>query len=136
MRHSTGYVRKQRGKWIGAWYVNGARTSKTLGLIKDLSKGDAKAELAELIKGSRQAGEVTLFGPFIEGPYFDFYSRKWKASTAENNKQRIRTHLVATYPDRALASFKRDELQDLLAFLSHQAIPKAERRGRNDEGEP
>jgi integrase len=114
MRYSTGYVRKQRGKWIGAWYIEGQRTSKTLGLVKDLTKSDAKEELAQLIKNSRQAGGITLFGPFIEGPYFDFYSRKWKASTAENNKQRIRTHLVATYPDRALSSFKRDELQDLL----------------------
>jgi integrase len=113
-RHSTGYVRKQRGKWIGAWYVDGSRTSKSLGLVKDLTKGDAKEKLAELIKGSRQAGEITLFGPFVEGPYFDFYARKWKASTGENNKQRIRTHLVAAFNDRPLDSFRRDELQDFL----------------------
>ena len=114
MRYSTGYVRKQRGKWIGAWYVNGERISKSLGLVKDLSKGDAKEELAKLIRQSRQSEEITLFGPFVEGPYFDFYTRKWKRSTAENNKQRIRMHLVAQYPERALGSFKRDELQDLL----------------------
>lgn len=60
-----------------------------------------------------QSGSLN-FQQFVEGPYFDFYSRKWKASTAENNKQRIRTHLVAAYPDRELRSFKRDELQDLL----------------------
>ena len=113
-RHSTGYVRKQRGKWIGAWYVDGKRTSKSLGLAKDLTKGDAKEKLAELIRRSHQAGEITLFGPFVEGPYFDFYGRKWKASTAENNRQRIRTHLVAAFNDRALGSFKRDELQDFL----------------------
>src|ERR1700683_3824918 len=113
-RYSTGYVRKQRGKWIGAWYVDGKRTSKSLGLAKDLTKSDAKEKLAELIRGARQAGEITLFGPFVEGPYFDFYSRKWKASTAENNKQRIRTHLVAKFRERAVSTFKRDELQDLL----------------------
>jgi integrase len=113
-RHSTGYVRKQRGKWIGAWYVDGNRTSKSLGLVKDLTKSDAKEKLAELIREVRQAGEITLFGPFVEGPYFDFYGRKWKPSTAENNKQRIGTHLVAEYRQRALASFKRDELQDFL----------------------
>jgi len=113
-RHSTGYVRKQRGKWIGAWYVDGERTSKSLGLVKDLTKSDAKEKLAELIKQSHHAGEITLFGPFVEGPYFAFYCRKWKASTAENNKQRIRTHLVAEYRDRALSGFKRDELQDFL----------------------
>ena len=113
-RHSTGYVRKQRGKWIGALYVDGKRTSKSLGFVKDLNKGTAKELLAGLISQSHQGTEVTLFGPFIEGPYFDFYGRKWKASTAENNKQRIRTHLVAAFHDRALAAFKRDELQDFL----------------------
>jgi len=113
-RHSTGYVRKQRGKWIGAWYVDGKRTSRSLGFVKDLTKGDAKEKLAELIREARQGGDITLFGPFVEGPYLDFYSRKWKASTAENNKQRVRTHLVAAYRDRPLASFKRDELQDFL----------------------
>ena len=113
-RHSTGYVRKQRGKWIGAWYVDGKRTSQSLGLVKDLTKGDAKEKLAELIRNARQAGDVTLFGPFVEGPYFDFYSRKWKASTAENNKQRIRTHLVAAYRNCTLSNFRRDELQDFL----------------------
>ena len=113
-RHSTGYVRKQRGKWIGAWYVEGQRTSKSLGLVKNLTKSDAKEKLAELIREARHAGEITLFGPFVEGPYFDFYSRKWKARTAENAKQRIRTHLVAEFRERALISFKRDELQDFL----------------------
>lgn len=114
MRYSTGYVRKQRGKWIGAWYLNGDRTSKTLGLVKDLSKGDAREKLAEIVKSSKQAQNLTLFGPFVEGPYFGFYSRRWKASTAENNKQRIRTHLVEPYRVRELGSFNRDELQDLL----------------------
>jgi hypothetical protein len=113
-RHSTGYVRKQRGKWIGAWYVDGKRTSKSLGLIKDLTKGDAGEKLGALIRQSQQRTGGTLFGPFVEGPYFDFYGRKWKASTAEDNRQRIRAHRVAAFNDRALTSFKRDELQDFL----------------------
>jgi integrase len=113
-RHSTGYVRKQRGKWIGAWYVNGKRTSKSLGLLRDLTKSDAKERLAELIKQSQHQTDLTLFGPFVQGPYFDFYGRKWKASTAENNRQRIRTHLLALFRDRELSSFKHDELQDFL----------------------
>jgi integrase len=50
----------------------------------------------------------------VEGPYFDFYGRKWKVSTAVNAKQRIRTHLVAAYRERPLTSLKRDELQDFL----------------------
>jgi integrase len=114
MRYSEGYVRKQRGRFIGAWYLNGQRTSKTLGFVKDMSKSEARERLALLIRQSKQSVDRTLFGPFVEGPYFEFYSRKWKASTAENNKQRIRTHLVTPYRERALLSFKRDELQDLL----------------------
>src|SRR5690349_13556186 len=114
MRYSTGYVRKQRGKWIGAWYANGTRTSKTLGLVKDFNRGEAKDKLAELIKASRQTSEVTLFGPFVEGPYFSFYTRKWKDSTEKKNVIRVRAHLVRAFEDRELTSFKRDELQDFL----------------------
>lgn len=114
MRYSTGYVRKQRGKFIGAWYINGKRTSKTLGLCKDLTKSDAKEKLAALIKESRQTGEVTLFGSFVEGPYFSFYTRKWKHSTRDKNVIRVRAHLVRAFEPRELASFKRDELQDFL----------------------
>lgn len=114
MRYSTGYVRKQRGRWIGAYYVQGKRTSKTLGLTKDLTKGDAKEKLAELIKEGRQAGEVTLLGPFVEGPYFSFYRRKWKDSTRRKNVIRVRAHLVRAFENRELSSFRRDELQDFL----------------------
>jgi integrase len=127
MRYSTGYVRKQRGKWIGAWYANGQRVSKSIGLVKDLTKGDAKEKLAELIKGSREAGEVTRLGPFVEGPYFSFYSRKWKHSTRGKNIIRVRAHLVREFGDLDLSSFKRDELQDFLdskAQFSYSLVNK------------
>jgi integrase len=54
----------------------------------------------------------------VEGPYFDFYTGKWKASTAENNKQRIRTHLVEAFGERDMASIRRDELQAMLEAKS------------------
>jgi len=114
VRYSTGYVRKQRGRWIGAWYVNGKRSSKNLGFVRDLTKSDAREKLAELIKESRETPEVTLFGAFVEGPYFSFYSRKWKDSTRKKNVIRVRAHLVRTFESRELSSFKRDELQDFL----------------------
>ena len=31
-RHSTGGVRKQRGRWLGLWYEGGRKKSKVLGL--------------------------------------------------------------------------------------------------------
>ena len=46
--------------------------------------------------------------------YFLYYSRKWKASTCENNKQRMRTHLLAAFGGRTLDSLLRDELQDFM----------------------
>src|SRR5215471_4378508 len=119
MRYSTGYVRKQRGKWIGAWYADGTRTSKTLGLAKELNKGEVKEKLADLIKESRQSSDVTLFGSFVEGPYFSFYTRKWKDSTRKKNLIRVRAHLVRSFECRELASFKRDELQDFLDSKAH-----------------
>ena len=33
---------------------------------------------------------------FVTGPYFDFYGRKWKRSTKENNVNRVSVHLVAS----------------------------------------
>jgi len=55
-----------------------------------------------------------LFDEFVENVYFPYYSRKWKASTCENNKQRMRTHLLAAFEGRALDSLLRDELQDFM----------------------
>lgn len=42
-RHSPGGVKKQRGSRIGIYWVDGARKSKTLGFVKDLSKTQVKA---------------------------------------------------------------------------------------------
>jgi integrase len=78
-----------------------------------MTKTEAREAVAAII-ATLHLGEKPKFGVFVEGPYFDFYGRKWKASTAENNKQRIRTHLVDAFKDRDLASFKRNELQDFL----------------------
>jgi integrase len=110
-----GGVRKQRGRWMGLWYEGGVKKSKVLGLCSEMTKTEAREAIAEIVKGMKHDfSSAMTFGAFVEGPYFDFYGRKWKASTAENNKQRIRTHLVGAFGDRELKAFKRDELQDLL----------------------
>lgn len=114
-RHSHGGVRKQRGRWIGLWYENGKKKSRVVGLVKDMTKSDAREAVGKIVAELR-AKQVTprLFGDFVEGVYFPFYERKWKLSTRENNLSRIRVHLVGKFEDRQLTSFKRDELQDLL----------------------
>lgn len=115
MRYGSGGVRKQRGKWIGYWRgQDGKQVSEVLGLASEMTKGDARDAVGEIVKRIKKETNPKLFGPFVEGPYFDFYTGKWKASTAENNKQRIRTHLVEAFRERDMASIRRDELQQLL----------------------
>jgi integrase len=116
-RHQTGGVKKQRGSWLGQWWVDGKRVSKTLGLVKDMTKGQARATVARIVaeeNAKQQANKVWKFGEFVEKIYFPYYSRKWKRSTRENNVNRISFHLVSAFWDRELSAFRRDELQDLL----------------------
>jgi hypothetical protein len=119
IRHSTGGVRKQRGRWIGMWYADGKRQSKVVGSIKDMTKTKAREEVAKIVAEERakhEANRAWKFGEFVEVVYFPYYSRKWKHSTRENNVNRISVHLVTPFADRELKSFRRDELQDLLGL--------------------
>ena len=59
---------------------------------------------SEIVKRKKTDADTTLFGPFVEGPYFDFYGRKWKESTAYMNQQRVRMHLVEPFRYRELSS--------------------------------
>jgi integrase len=116
-RHSIGGVRKQRGRWIGSWTVDGKRGSQVVGLIKDMAKTEAREKVAKIVTGERAKGKTCRaweLGEFVEKVYFPYYSRKWKDSTRENNINRVNVHLVKTFKDRELRSFRRDELQDLL----------------------
>jgi integrase len=111
----AGGVVKQRGRWKGLWYdADGVKRSKIVGLCSEMTKTQARDAVAEIVKRTKKDTNHQLFGPFVEGPFFSFYGRKWKDSTAENTKQRIRTHLVQPFRDKELASFKRDDLQALL----------------------
>jgi hypothetical protein len=113
-RHSTGGVRKQKGRWVGLWYEGGVKKSKVLGSISEMGKGDAREAVAKIVAGVKRETKGTTFGEFVEGAYFSYYSRKWKDSTRENNVNRISVHLVAPFGERDLSAFRRDELQDVL----------------------
>lgn len=113
-RYGAGGVRKQHGKWFGFWREGGVQKSQILGGANEMTKGEAREAIAEIVKRIKKEQNPKLFGPFVEGPYFDLYTGRWKASTAENNKQRIRTHLVEGFSEREMASIRRDELQELL----------------------
>ena len=114
MRHSVGGVRKQRGRWLGFWRSDGVKRSRVLGLVKDMTKGEAREAVAKIVQDERAKGNVVAFGPFVEQVYFRFYSRKWKDSTRQENVQRVNHHLVSEFGERELATFQRDELQDFL----------------------
>jgi integrase len=116
-RHSTGGVKKQRGRWIGMWWVDGARKSKVLGFVKEMSKTEARDEVRRLVeeeRARRETDRMWKFGEFVQQIYFPFYTRKWKASTRENNLNRVSVHLGSELGERELESFRRDELQDFL----------------------
>jgi len=115
MRYGLGGVRRQRQKWIGYWRgPDGKQVSEMLGLATEMTKTQAREAVAEIVKRIKKETNPKLFGAFVEGPYFSFYTGKWKASTSENNLQRIRTHLVEAFRERDMASIRRDELQALL----------------------
>jgi hypothetical protein len=116
-RHSLGGVRKQRGRWIGLWYEDGKKKSRVIGLIKEMTKGEAREAVSRIITeehAKHEAKPAFTFGQFVENAYFPYYTRKWKDSTRENNVNRVSVHLVRAFRDRVLSSFRRDELQDLL----------------------
>ena len=72
-RHSTGGVRKQRGRWIGFWRESGIKKSTVLGLVKDLTKGDAREAVAKIVAANRdQEGRASIFSGFVEEVYFRF----------------------------------------------------------------
>lgn len=113
-RYSKGGVVQQRGCWKRLWYENGIKKSRILGPVKDLTKTDARNAVAGIVAKLRPQSDDPLFGDFVENVYFPYYSRKWKASTCENNKQRMRTHLLAAFEGRPLDVQLRDELQDFM----------------------
>lgn len=113
-RHSTGSVRKQRGRWIGMFYVDGKRKSQVVGSIKDMTKGEAREEVAKIVAAERAQSDATKFKAFVDEVYLPFYRRKWKQSTCGVNENRIEVHLISEFGDRELGTFTRDELQDFL----------------------
>jgi len=116
-RYQRGSVKKQRGRWVAMWWVGGSRKSRVIGLVKNMTKSDARAEVDRIVtevNAEREQSRVWSFGEFVAEVYFPYYSRKWKDSTKANNVNRVSVHLVRTFSARELSGFRRDELQVLL----------------------
>jgi integrase len=116
-RYQKGSVKKQRGRWVAMWWVDRRRKSRVIGLVKDITKSDARAAVDRIVaevNAKREQNRVWRFGEFVAEVYFPYYSRKWKESTKANNVNRVSVHLVGKFGELELSSFRRDALQDLL----------------------
>lgn len=116
-RYQKGSVKKQRGRWVAMWWTDGSRKSRVIGLVKEMTKSEARAVVDGIVAkllARRQEGRIWRFGEFVAEIYFPYYSRKWKASTRVNNMNRVSIHLVRHLETRELSALRRDELQDLL----------------------
>jgi integrase len=116
-RYQTGGVRKQRGRWIGFWRVQGCRKSRVLGFVKDMTKSEAREAVGKIVgaeNAKKQRYRTWRFGEFVDEVFIPYYSRKWKKSTKGSTVNRIQLHLVGAFGGRELSLLLRDELQDLL----------------------
>lgn len=115
-RYQKGSVKKQDGRWVGMWWEGKRRKSRVLGLVKDLTKSDARRDVEVLATEANRKTQQRewLFASFVNEVYFPLYERKWKQSTITTNKNRVLVHLCGAFELRPLASLHRDELQTLL----------------------
>ncbi len=117
-RYQEGSLLKVDGFWIAQWWEDGHRRKRTLGRIKEMSKAQAKTELAAILapinaRENPPSAKCT-FADFVQETYLPFFRRKWKRSTFMTNEDRITYHLAKDLGSRTLGSFCRDELQGLL----------------------
>ncbi len=116
-RYQKGSVKKQDGRWVAMWWVDHSRKSRVIGLVKDMTKSDARAVVDRIVaeaNAKHEEDRLWTFGEFVAEVYFPYYSRKWKASTRVNNMNRVSIHLVDGLGALELSAFRRDELQDVL----------------------
>lgn len=124
-RYQKGSVKKQRGRWIAMWWEGSNRKSRAIGLVKDMTKSEARTVVGQIVaelEAKRRQDRTWPFGEFVTEIYFPYYIRKWKGSTRITNVNRVSIHLVEAFGARELTSFKRDELQALLDEKAHAGL--------------
>lgn len=117
-RYQKGSLKTVCGRWIAQWREGRKKRKRVLGLVSKVRKSDAQRKLDEILApiNARMAGpdpEMT-FGTFVSSIYLPFYKRKWKDSTSASNDDRVHRYLVSEFEERALGSFRREQLQDFL----------------------
>ena len=134
-RFQKGSLQKRKhGKssvWVAIWWEDGMRRSRVLGRCSQMTKSDAEAALADILKPinsgvSNGPRPVYTFRQFVTEQYLPFNRRGWKESTAGTSEQIVNTHLVPELGDRLLQLISREELQQVLDAkarkLSYSAV--------------
>ena len=57
-RYQKGSVKKQRGRWVAMWWVNRSRKSRVIGLVRDMTKSDARAVVDRIVAEVNNGGEM------------------------------------------------------------------------------
>lgn len=119
--------RKRRGKnyWYAQWREDGKPKSKELGLCSKMTRAEAEVMLSELLQPLNQDAGRTVqinytFSKFVEDVYLPVWRRKWKASTAMTEENRVVVHLVGTLGSRFMKEITREEMQTLLDVKSKE----------------
>lgn len=107
--------------YLGFWYDNtGARKSKTLGTVADLTKTEAREKLDTLLRPVNEQRQTTpaTFANFVNDIVLPAKRRQWKASTRQTTEDRISRILIPEFKDEPLTSLTRGTLQDFLDNLA------------------
>src|SRR5436853_6175440 len=122
-RFQKGSLQKRKSagcwQWIAFWWENHHRKSQILGPCSTLSRPEALAEMARVLRPvNDRAGEpitrVWMVGDWIREAFLPFIGRKWKLSTACTSGDRIRKHLITDFASVELQTVTRDLLQQYL----------------------
>jgi integrase len=120
--------RKRNGKnyWYALWREEGKPKSKELGLCSKMSPVEAEAKLIEILQpvnaGAERANRIDFtFAGFVEAVYLPVCYRKWKASTAMTEVDRLQFHLVRSLGSKTMQEITREEMQSLLDLKAHDA---------------
>jgi hypothetical protein len=127
-RYQKGSVKKQNGRYVGMWWQDGGRKSLTLGLVKNMTKFEARAKVDKIVAAlqeKQQGDREWLFGDFVRETYIPFYSRRWKPSTRGTTVNRVLVHLVREMEGREMKTLKRDDLQALLDSKAENGLSYA-----------
>jgi len=80
-RYQKGSIKKQPGRWVAMWWVEHSRKSGVIGLVKDLSKSEARAVVDRIVteaNARRDQNRAWKFGEFVAEVYFPFCKVRYR----------------------------------------------------------